>query len=322
MAAPSTRQGLIDFCLRELGHPVLEVNVDEDQVSDRIDDALQYYQDYHYDGVERMYLATQVTASRIQLTSSTASTFGLSERIVGQTSGAYAVTTTEGATSSAGTSLIVRGVVGTFVTGETIVGAVSGASSVVSTFTLGVIDKKYLETTDAVIGVIRVMPFSAVNTGESYMWDIRYQMRLNDMFSLVNTSMIYYQQVKQQLSLIDQIMVGSKSFHFQRHQNRIFLDMSWDTDITPGEYIVVECYRILDPDTWRDVYNDRFLKRYATALIKKQWGNNLKKFEGVQMPGGVTLNGQKIYDEAVEEIRYLETEMQSSYQEPPDFMVG
>lgn len=322
MAAPSTRQGLVDYCLRELGHPVLEVNVDEDQVSDRIDDALQYYQDYHYDGVERMYLATQVTASRLFLTSSNAASYGLSEKIVGQTSGAYAVTTTESMTSSAGTSLIVRGIVGTFVTGETVVGQVSGQSSTIASVSVGVIDKKYLETTDAVIGVIRVMPFSAVNTGESYMWDIRYQMRLNDMFSLVNTSMIYYQQVKQQLALIDQIMVGSKSFHYQRHQNRIFLDMSWDTDITPGEYIVVECYRILDPDTWRDVYNDRFLKRYATALIKRQWGNNLKKFEGVQMPGGVTLNGQKIYDEAMEEIRYLETEMQSSYQEPPDFMVG
>lgn len=322
MAVPTTRQGLIDYCLRELGHPVLEVNVDEDQVSDRIDDALQFYQDYHYDGVERLYLGTQVTATRINTVQATTSSFGLGEKVVGQTSGAYAVTTNEMMTSSTGTSLLLRGTVGTFTPGETIVGQVSGHSSTVSTFTLGVVDKKYLELTDAVLGVIRVMPFSAINTGEAYMWDIRYQMRLNDMFSLMNTSMIYYTQVKQQLALVDQLLVGSKSFHFQRHQNRVYIDMSWDTDITIGEYIVVECYRILDPDTWRDVYNDRFLKRYATALIKKQWGNNLKKFEGVQMPGGVTLNGQKIYDEAVEEIKYLTDEMQSSYQEPPDFMVG
>jgi hypothetical protein len=154
------------------------------------------------------------------------------------------------------------------------------------------------------------------------MWDIRYQLRLNDMFDLLSTSMIYYQQVKGQLALIDQLLVGSKSFRYQRHQNRIFLDMSWETDVSVGEYIITEAYRILNPEEWSDVYNDRFLKRYATALIKRQWGANLKKFEGIQMPGGVTLNGQKIYDEAMEEIRYLETEAQTTYVEPPNFMVG
>jgi hypothetical protein len=154
------------------------------------------------------------------------------------------------------------------------------------------------------------------------MWDIRYQMRLNDMFDLLSTSIIYYEQVKSHLALIDQLLVGSKSFRFQRHQNRLFLDMSWATDVSVGEYVIVECYKILDPNTWTDVYNDRFLKRYATALIKKQWGNNLKKFTGIQMPGGVTLNGKEIYDEAVAEIEYLENEAQSTYVEPPDFMVG
>jgi hypothetical protein len=122
--------------------------------------------------------------------------------------------------------------------------------------------------------------------------------------------------------MIDMLLVGSKSFQFQRHQNRIFIDMNWDTDISVGEYILVEAYRILDPDIWTDVYNDRFLKRYATALIKRQWGENLKKFEGIQMPGGVTLNGQKIYDEAIQEIDNLETEAQSTYVEPPNFMMG
>jgi hypothetical protein len=130
------------------------------------------------------------------------------------------------------------------------------------------------------------------------------------------------QQVKQQLGLIDQLLVGSKSFHFQRHMNRLYIDMMWGTDIQTGEYIMLECYRILDPDSWTDVYNDRFLKRYATALIKRQWGENLKKFEGIQMPGGVTLNGQKIWDEAMTEIDNLENEAQSTYVEPPMFQVG
>lgn len=321
MAAPATRQQLIDYCLRELGHPVIEINVDDDQVSDRIDAALQYFQDYHYDGVERIYLKQQVTATRITLGSANAADFALGTAVTGSSSGAYATVCSELNTTSNGTTLLVRGSTGTWTTGETIVGS-NGTTSTVVSVSLGNVDKQYFELDDSVIGVRRVLPFSAVNTGQSYMWDIRYQMRLNDMFDLLSTSIIYYEQVKSHLALIDQLMVGSKSFRFQRHQNRLFLDMSWNTDVSVGEYVIVECYKILDPNTWSDVYNDRFLKRYATALIKKQWGNNLKKFSGIQMPGGVTLNGKEIYDEAVAEIEYLENEAQSTYVEPPDFFVG
>jgi hypothetical protein len=321
MAAPATRQQLIDYCLRELGHPVIEINVDDDQVSDRIDAALQYYQDYHYDGVERLYLKQQVTATRITLSTGNASSFALGVTVTGSSSGAYATVCSELNTTSNGTTLLVRGSTGTWTTGETIVGS-NGTTSTVASVSLGNVDRQYFELDDSIIGVRRVLPFSAVNTGQSYMWDIRYQMRLNDMFDLLSTSIIYYEQVKSHLALIDQLLVGSKSFRFQRHQNRLFLDMSWATDVSVGEYVIVECYKILDPNTWTDVYNDRFLKRYATALIKKQWGNNLKKFTGIQMPGGVTLNGKEIYDEAVAEIEYLENEAQSTYVEPPDFMVG
>jgi hypothetical protein len=154
------------------------------------------------------------------------------------------------------------------------------------------------------------------------MFDLRYQLRLNDLFDLLSTSIIYYTQVKQHLSLIDMMLIGEKSFRFQRHQNKLHIDMRWGTDVKLGETILVECYKILDPDQYTDVYNDRFIKRYATALIKRQWGENLKKFEGIQMPGGVTLNGQKIFDEALTEIDVLENEMQTSYVEPPRFMLG
>jgi hypothetical protein len=321
MAAPATRQQLIDYCLRELGHPVVEINVDDDQVSDRIDAALQYYQDYHYDGVERLYLKQQVTATRITLGTSNAIDFALGTTVTGSSSGAYATVCSELNTTSNGTTLLVRGSTGTWTTGETIVGA-NGTTSTVASVSLGNVDRQYFQLDDSIIGVRRVLPFSAVNTGQSYMWDIRYQMRLNDMFDLLSTSIIYYEQVKAHLALIDQLLVGSKSFRFQRHQNRLYLDMSWNTDVSVGEYVIVECYKILNPNDWTDVYNDRFLKRYATALIKKQWGNNLKKFAGIQMPGGITLNGQVIYDEAVAEIAFLENEAQSTYVEPPDFMVG
>ena len=321
MAAPATRQQLIDYCLRELGHPVIEINVDDDQVSDRIDAALQYYQDYHYDGVERLYLKQQVTATRITLSTSNASSFALGVTVTGSSSGAYATVCSELNTTSNGTTLLVKGSTGNWTTGETIVGS-NGTTAAVVSVSLGNVDRQYFELDDSIIGVRRVLPFSAVNTGQSYMWDIRYQMRLNDMFDLLSTSIIYYEQVKSHLALIDQLLVGSKSFRFQRHQNRLYLDMSWNTDVSVGEYVIVECYKILDPNTWTDVYNDRFLKRYTTALIKKQWGNNLKKFAGIQMSGGVTLNGKEIYDEAVAEIEYLENEAQSTYVEPPDFMVG
>ena len=321
MAAPATRQQLIDYCLRELGHPVIEINVDDDQVSDRIDAALQYYQDYHYDGVERLYLKQQVTATRITLSTSNASSFALGVTVTGSSSGAYATVCSELNTTSNGTTLLVKGSTGNWTTGETIVGS-NGTTAAVVSVSLGNVDRQYFELDDSIIGVRRVLPFSAVNTGQSYMWDIRYQMRLNDMFDLLSTSIIYYEQVKSHLALIDQLLVGSKSFRFQRHQNRLYLDMSWNTDVSVGEYVIVECYKILDPNTYTDVYNDRFLKRYATALIKKQWGNNLKKFAGIQMPGGVTLNGKEIYDEAMAEIEYLENEAQSTYVEPPDFMVG
>lgn len=326
MAAPATRQELIDYCLRELGHPVIEINVDDDQVSDRIDAALQYYQDYHYDGVERIYLKQQVTASELGLSSSVstsiATTFSEGEKVTGQTSGAYSFVTANAAYSSYATTLRISKTVGTFTTGETIVGSLSNVSSTVNTFTKGNIDNGYFDIDDSIIGVVRVMPFSATNTGMDYMFDLRYQLRLNDLFDLLSTSMIYYQQVKAHLSMIDMLLVGEKSFRFQRHQNRLHLDMRWGSDVKAGEYLLIESYKILDPNTWTDVYNDRFLKRYATALIKKQWGNNLKKFGNVQMPGGVILNGKEIYDEAVAEISYLENEAQTTYVEPPNFMVG
>lgn len=250
MATPSSRQNLIDYCFRKLGHPVIEINVDDDQVSDRIDDAFQFYQDYHYDAVERVFHKHQITSSNV----------------------------TNG----------------------------------------------YIDLTDSITGVIRVLPFTGADSsmGDSYMWDIQYQLRLNDMFDLMSTSIIYYHQVKQHLALLDILLAGNKSLKFQRHTNRLYLDMNWNTDVDVGEYIIVEAYRILDPNTYTDVYNDRFLKRYATALIKRQWGENLKKFEGVQMPGGVTLNGQKIWDEAMQEINDLETEMMNAYTEPPDFFLG
>ena len=329
MAAPASRQDLIDYCLRRLGHPLTEINVDDDQLSDRLDDALQYFQDYSAEGVERLYLKQLVTPTVITMSSSIASYFALGETVRGLSSNATTTLinfnagdqTSYNVVSSNGTSLVTMGCVGTFVTGETIIGLKSNVSAVVTSFTLGAIDKGYFDIPDGVLGVVRILPFTATNTGLDYMFDIRYQLRLNDLFDLMNTSVIYYQQVKAHLDMIDMLLVGEKSFRYQRHQNKLYIDMLWGVDVKVGEYVLVECYRILDPNQWIDVYNDRFLKRYATAMIKRQWGENLKKFAGIQMPGGVTLNGQIIYDEAVLEIKQLEDDL-DRIQEPPNFQVG
>jgi hypothetical protein len=154
------------------------------------------------------------------------------------------------------------------------------------------------------------------------MFSIRYQILINDLYSLMSTNLIYYYQVKQELELINQVLVGTKPIRFNRHMNRLYVDMDWGADANVGDYIIVECYRILDPDTYRDVYNDRFLKQYTTALFKRQWGENLKKFAGVQLPGGVTINADKIYEDALDEINKIEAEMQSRFELPVDMFTG
>ena len=317
MANPSTRQQLIDYCLRQLGAPVLEINVDDDQIEDRIDEAFQYYRDFHFDAVEKVYLSEQISASVLTITGVNAGSFIVGEVITGATSGAKATVHA----SLAANKVYVKNVVGTFTTSETISGSQSGISATLSSLVLGNYDNKFLTLTDAVISVSRVLPFSSRTRGID-LFDVRYQILLNDLYSIQSTDIIYYSQVKTQLQLMQDLLVGVKPIRFNRHQNRLYIDMSWTDDVAIGEYIIVEAMRVLDPTTFTDVFNDAWLKKYCTALIKQQWGNNLKKFEGVQMPGGVTLNGQKIYDEATEEIQQLKEEVQNTYQEPIDFFTG
>jgi len=317
MANPSSRQGLIDYCLRRLGHPVIEINIDEDQIEDRIDDAFQFYREYHYDAVEMVYLKVQVTPSTAILANAEANIFVVGDVITGANSGATATISSTSDTAN----LVLAGVTGTFASGELVTGSRSNSNAIVNAVTIGNYDNRYFDIPDAVVGVTRVLPFSNRSTGIN-IFDIRYQILINDLYSLMSTDLIYYTQVKTQIELINQLLVGVKPIRFNRHMNRLYVDMDWAADVDIGSYMIVECYRILDPDTFTDVYNDRFLKRYATALIKKQWGENMKKFQGVQLPGGVLLNGQQIFDEALQEIQTLEEEMQSRFELPPDMFVG
>lgn len=320
MASVTTRQELIDYCLRRLGHPVIEINIDDDQIEDRIDDAFQFYREYHFDAVEEVYLKAQITASNLILTTNSANTFSPAEVVTGATSG---VTSTIVSVPVSGNTLLMYKTTedANFSAGETVTGATSGATAVVSSFSKGTYDYKYFPLADAVTGIKKVLPFYDRTSGIN-LFDIRYQMLVQDLYNLMSVDMIHYTMIQNHLQMINMLLVGVKPFRFNRHMNRLYVDMDWEKDAGIGDYLIVNAYRILDPSTYADVYDDMFLKRYATALIKKQWGENLKKFSGVQLPGGVTLNGQVIYEEAIEEIKTIEQEMQSRFELPVDFIVG
>ena len=268
MANPATRETLKQYALRALGKPVIEINVDDDQLEDRLDEALQYFAQYHYDGIRRTYLKYQYTeADKTRMT-------GDSDESVTK-------------------------------------------NSVTTSWKEG---NNFLVVPESVISVINIFPFS--NKSNMNLFDVRYQLRLNDLYDFSSTSIINYDIVLRHLDFLDHILVGEKPLRFNQHDNRLFIDMDWKNDLAVGEYIVIEAYRKLDPNTHTDVFNDIFLKRYVTALFKKQWGANLSKFDGVAMIGGVTLNGRQIYSEALQDIEKLETEIRSTFELNPAMIMG
>lgn len=318
--AVTTRQGLIDYCLRELGEPVVEINVDDSQLEDRVDEALEYWRQYHWDGIEKVYLKQQVTASRITLTTAVAENFEIGEIVTGATSGATATIIREGQTESSGVTLIVRNVTGDFVSGETITGANSNYSATFSSVTLGTYDKRYFDLPDAVYGIARVIPFSNASSSKN-IFDLQYQLRLNDLYDLTSVSIIYYKTVMSHLSLLDLELNGKPLFRFNRRQGRLYLDVNWESDIAIGDFCVVECYRALDPAQFTRVWDDEWLKRYTAALFKRQWAANGKKFQGLVLPGGISIDWQAMYNEAIEEIKELKDELLNK-SAPLEFFVG
>ena len=268
MANPATRETLKQYALRALGKPVIEINVDDDQLEDRLDEALQYFAQYHYDGIRRTYLKYQYTeADKTRMT-------GDSDESV--TKNSVTTSCTEG--------------------------------------------NNFLDVPESVISVINIFPFS--NKSNMNLFDVRYQLRLNDLYDFSSTSIINYDIVLRHLDFLDHILVGEKPLRFNQHDNRLYVDMDWKNDLAVGEFLVIEAYRKLDPEQFTDVYNDIYLKRYVTALFKKQWGANLSKFDGVAMIGGVTLNGRQIYSEALQDIDKLETEIRSTFELNPAMIMG
>jgi hypothetical protein len=316
----ASREQLKQYCLRDLGAPVLEINVDEDQLEDRIDESLDYFRLYHYDGIEQIYMKQPIRASEIVLTSSVAQNYQLSERVVGSISGASAEVCRESTRTSNGTLLLVKNVVGTFQVGENIVGQSSNVSAVITTATLREYDLKYIEIPDYVWGVTKILSMGQASSSKN-IFDLQYQLRLNDLYDLTSTSLIYYKTVMSHLALLDLELNGHQLFRFNRLSNRLYLDANWPTDFILGDHVIVQAYRAMDPVSFSKVWNEPWLKHYTTALFKRQWGTNLKKFGGLQLPGGVTLDGDKLYQEAKEEIESLQDELQNK-SAPLDFFIG
>jgi hypothetical protein len=318
--AVSTRDGLKQYALRALGAPVLEINVDDDQLEDRIDEALEHWRKYHYDGIEQIYMKAAIRASEIVLTTSVAGNYQLAETITGATSGATATVVRETNRLSSGTLLLVKNIVGTFTAGEAITGSTSGQSATTVSITKREYDNKYIEVNDLVYGVTKVLSIGQASSSKN-IFDLQYQLRLNDLYDLTSTSIIYYKTVMSHLALLDLELNGHTSFRFNRRTNRVYLDINWETDIPLGDYVIVQGYRALDPNEFSKVWNEAWLKHYVTALFKKQWATNIKKFSGIQLPGGVTLDGDKLYDEAVTEVKELEETLQNK-SAPLDFFIG
>ena len=251
MANPNSRDTLIDYCKRRLGEPVIEVNVDEDQVEDRVDEALQYYQEYHSDATVRTYLKHQVTATDVS--------------------------------------------------------------------------NEYITLPSNILFVSKLFPLESSFNQSRNFFDIKYQMMLNDIADLQNFAgdLAYYNQMQQYLNLIDMQLNGKPLVQFQRHQHRLHIlgDLN-DGDIKKDDFIILEVYQIVDPNSFTSVYNDKFVKEYTAALMKRQWGQNLIKFEGMQLPGGVTINGRQIYEDALQEIERLRESVRLEHEMPPDFFMG
>lgn len=258
------------YCLRALGEPVIEVNIADEQAEDRIDDALRFFSEYHFDGVEKVYLKYQVKQEDI--------TNGYIEMKSDNTG---------------------------FASGDRLQNSAETGEDVL-------ID-------NLVTSVTRIFPFTQQSVG---MFDIRYQYALNDLYTFGTIDLVQYDLTQQYLTLLRQFLSPDKSVRFNRVQNRLYIDMQWSQQVTPGMYLIIECYRILDPRLYPEIYEDRLLKRYAVALFKRQWGQNLSKYSGIKLPGDITLDGKTMYTEAVSEIDTLEKEIISKYELPADFMMG
>lgn len=281
MAQPSTRQELIDYCKRKLGAPVLEINVADEQIDDLVDDAIQFFQERHFDGVYPAFYKYQITQADIDRGRSRGNNT------------AVGIATTSATANIVGTA---------------------------TTFTYEE-NSNYLQVPPNVIGVTKLFLFDGSNTITHNMFSVKYQLFLNDIYYWGATELLSYAMVKTYLEDLDFLLTTQKQIRFNKRQDRLYLDIDWGS-VNVGQYIIIDCYATLNPSDYPRVWNDSFLKPYLTSLIKRQWGQNMMKFTGVKLPGGVELNGRQMYDDAQREIDILMEKMSNTYELPPFDMIG
>ena len=281
MAQPASRAQLIDYVKRQLGAPVLEINVADEQLDDLVDDALQYFHERHFDGVIQTYLKYKVTEADIQR-----------GRTRGGDNTVGIVTTTASAT-------------------------IDGSSV---TFSYEE-NSNYLQIPPSVIGVNKIFHFDGSNTITNNMFSVKYQLFLNDIYYWGSSDILSYHMTKTYLEDINFLLTTDKQMRFNQRQDRLYLDIDWDS-VSADDYIIIDCWRLLDPNDFSRVWNDSFLKKYLTALVKRQWGQNLIKFQGVKLPGGIELNGRQIYDDAEKDLEIIREQMSNTYELPPLDMIG
>ena len=281
MAKPASRTDLINYCKRQLGAPVLEINVADEQIDDLVDDALQMFHERDYDGSIQTFLKYKITQADIDR-----------GRARGGSSTEGIVTTTASATTD--------------------------GSSVSFNFEE---NSNYLQVPPEVIGITKIFRFDGTNTVTNNMFSVKYQLFLNDIYYWGSTEILTYAMTKRYLEDLDFALNTEKQIRFNMRQNRLYLDIDWGS-VNVDDYLIIDCYRLIDPNDSTRVYNDSFLKRYLTALIKRQWGQNLIKFQGVKLPGGIELNGRQIYDDAERELDKIKEQMSNTYELPPLDMIG
>ena len=280
MAQPASRTDLINYCKRQLGAPVLEINIADEQVDDLVDDALQYFHERHFDGVVQTFLKYKITQDDIDR-----------GRGKGSNNPVGIVTTT--ATSTVGIS---------------------------STFSFEE-NSNFLQIPPAVLGINKIFRFDGSNTVTNNMFSVKYQLFLNDVYTFSSTEILSYAMTKRYLEDLDFALGTEKQIRFNKRQDRLYLDFDWGA-ASKDDYLIIDCYRLIDPNDFTRVYNDSFLKKYLTALMKRQWGQNLIKFQGVKLPGGIELNGRQIYDDAEKDLEIIREQMSNTYELPPLDMIG
>ena len=281
MGRPSTRTEFIDYCKRQLGAPVLEINVADEQIEDIVDDAIQYFQERHFDGVAQTYMKYKVTQDDIDRGKGPGST------------GVVGLTTSSATADIAGTEV-------QFDYTE---------------------NSNYLAIPPEVIGCTKVFHFDGSNTITNNMFSVKYQLFLNDIYYWGATELLTYAMTKTYLEDINFLLTTEKQIRFNQRQDRLYLDIDWSS-MTEGDYLIIDCWRAMNPNDYTRVWNDSFLKPYTVALIKKQWGTNLLKFQGVKLPGGTELNGRQIYDDAEKDLNRIREIMSNTYELPPLDMIG